>query len=273
MLSDLPTAYKGYYPFRLACPSFIYPAGYADNVRRLCACVDEIELLLLESPPEGLPRRSEINELASLAAAGDIVFNVHLPTDVSPGDARTNVRTAAVDSLLRVIDLARPLAPISWTLHVPFTASPLDAAAGLSGWQDRVRESLERLLAASGLPAGTIALETLHYPFEYLEAVLEKTGCAICLDTGHLMLREESCRDFYRTCQERVMIMHIHGVAQGKDHLALNRLPEARAREIGCILHGFRRSVSLEVFSLGDLAASLICLDRIWHNFPKSDNE
>jgi sugar phosphate isomerase/epimerase len=272
MTADLPTAYKRRYPFRLACPSFIYPAGYADNVRGLCACVDEIELLLLESNPECLPRPFEISELAALAAAGNIVFNIHLPTDVSPGDSRRTIRTAAVDSLLRVIDLARPLAPTSWTLHLPFSASSGDRDDAPAGWQDRVRGSLDRLLAASGLAAEVLALETLDYPFSYLDPVLQAMGCSVCLDTGHLMVRGESCREFYASYQERIILLHVHGVDGARDHLALSRLSENQAGELGGILSRFRSSVSLEVFSPADLSDSLICLDRIWRKYSQSDN-
>ncbi|MEW6079035.1 MAG: cobamide remodeling phosphodiesterase CbiR [Thermodesulfobacteriota bacterium] len=272
-MSDLPTAYKGRYPFRLACPSFIYPAGYADNVRRLCACVDEIELLLLESDPRSLPRPAEIEELAALATTGEIVFNIHLPTDVFPGDDRATVRSAAVDALLRVIDLARPLAPTSWTLHLPFIASPGESSADPAGWRDRVRGSLTRLLKASGLPAEAIALETLDYPFYYLDPILQDLGCSVCLDTGHLMVREENCRELYRTFRERVIILHIHGVDRGRDHLSLDRLSPDQTGELSGILRDFHHSVSLEVFSPDNLSASLIYLDRIWRNFSKSDNE
>ena len=45
----LENSYKGQYPFRLGTTSFIYPAGYADNVTLIGPCVDEIELLFFES--------------------------------------------------------------------------------------------------------------------------------------------------------------------------------------------------------------------------------
>lgn len=272
MTAELPTHHKGRYPFRLACPSFIYPAGYVDNVRRLGGCVDEIELLLLESAPECLPRRFEINELSILAQDYEMAFNIHLPTDVAPGSDKPGADDIAVDSLLRAIDLSRPLKPLSYTLHVPFPESS-DNAENLTAWQHRVRESLKRLLDESGLPADLIAIETLDYPLHYLDTVIRELGFGICLDTGHLMVRGEDCRQFYQTCQQRVIIIHIHGVDNGRDHLALDRLSEARTREISHILRGFRRSVSLEVFSFDKLSASLDYLDRIWQNLSQLTDE
>jgi hypothetical protein len=70
-------------PFPCACPSFVYPAGYVDNVRHLAPHVDEIELLFFESRfADSLPSRALIRELAQLARSGDITYNVHLPTDI-----------------------------------------------------------------------------------------------------------------------------------------------------------------------------------------------
>ncbi|MFW6236790.1 MAG: hypothetical protein ACOC3F_00200, partial [Desulfosudaceae bacterium] len=63
MNQPLPVAYKNRYPFALSCPSFIFPAGYSENVRRLGSCVDEIELLFFESRPDSLPSPVEIREL------------------------------------------------------------------------------------------------------------------------------------------------------------------------------------------------------------------
>lgn len=272
MRPDLPTRYKGRYPFRLACPSFIYPAGYVENVRRLGACVDEIELLLLESTPDCLPAKREIDELSLLGNDCSLTYNIHLPTDVSLGADDPDPGNAAVDALLRAIDCSRPLTPVSYALHVPFAGVPGDLKS-LSVWQDRVRKNLERLLTESGLPGRAIALETLGYPLEYLETVIRELDFSICLDTGHLMVQKAPCQAFYQAFQQRIIIIHVHGVVNGRDHLALDRLSTVQTREIGHILKHFRHSVSLEVFSGQDLAVSLDCLDRIWKNLSKSNND
>ena len=48
---------KNVFPFALACPSFVYPAGYVDNIRHLAPFVDEIQLLFFESRPVKTCRR------------------------------------------------------------------------------------------------------------------------------------------------------------------------------------------------------------------------
>jgi len=60
MYPSLPKSYKGLYPFKIGTTSFIYPAGYAQNVKMLGPYVDEIELLLFEGAPDSLPSTQEI---------------------------------------------------------------------------------------------------------------------------------------------------------------------------------------------------------------------
>ncbi len=272
MTDALPTRHKGRYSFRLACPSFIVPAGYAENVERLGPCVDEIELLLLESAPENLPSAVEIEKLRLLGHDNAIVYNVHLPTDISPGADDPGLRDRAVEGLLRAIDRARPLTPVSYTLHIPLTASA-DEADYLSRWRHQVGDTLEQLLAKTGLPSRSLSVETLDYPLDYLDSLIREFDLSICLDTGHLMVRGADCRLFYRTWQERINILHLHGVHHGRDHLSLDRLSAVQAREIGIILADFNHSVSLEVFSLNALTASLDCLEGIWQNLLDKEND
>lgn len=268
---EITTAFKKHYPFRLACPSFIYPAGYADNVNRLGECVDEIELLFFESGPGDLPAAAEINELKSLGRDREITYNIHLPTDVSLGVDHAAEGDAAVEALLRTIDLSRPLAPVSYTLHIPLEAAAMNDA-GLAGWRNRVRDRLRRLLARCGLPSRHIAIETLDYPLEYLDTVIREFDLSICLDTGHLMVRGEDCRKAFATDPERVIIIHTHGVENSRDHLALHRLSPEHTRQLQSIIQNFKHSLSLEVFSRDALVASLDYLDRIWRNPAESDH-
>jgi len=86
MYPSLPKSYKGLYPFKIGTTSFIYPAGYAQNVKMLGPYVDEIELLLFEGAPDSLPSTQEIKKLLSLSKEFDLTYNVHLPTDISLSD-------------------------------------------------------------------------------------------------------------------------------------------------------------------------------------------
>lgn len=265
MSTVLQQSYKGAYPFRLACPSFIYPAGYVENVQQLGAFVDEIELLLLESAPDCLPARADFQQLKTLAADLEISYNIHLPTDISPGAADASERACAVDALLRTIDEASLLSPTSYTLHLPYAGSTSSGRVD-PAWQDRIEDSLHELLTASGLSPEVIAIETLDYPPHFLDRLLDRLALGICLDTGHLMVAGHDIRPVFDAHQHRLPMIHTHGVCQGRDHLGLDQLDEQQTATLLSILREFHGSLSLEVFSLPALAASIDYLGQKWHN-------
>ena len=124
-----------------------------------------------------------------------------------------------------------------------------------------MRESLVRLIAAVGSPAG-ISVETLDYPLEWLAEVIDDLGLAVCMDVGHLLLHGREPAEVMRRFASRISILHLHGVAAGRDHLALDRLRPSAAEDVLKVLSGFKGIVSLEVFNFDDLAASLNWLEE-----------
>ena len=59
-------------------------------------------------------------------------------------------------------------------------------------------------------------------------------------------------------------MLHLHGVENGRDHLALDRLSEQLASTVLQILKKFTGVVSLEVFSFEDLSSSLNFFENHW---------
>ncbi|MFZ5563951.1 MAG: cobamide remodeling phosphodiesterase CbiR [Thermodesulfobacteriota bacterium] len=257
-----PVSYKGVYPFSLACPSFIYPAGYAENTRRLSGLVDEIELLFFQSAPESMPDPDEIEALKNIGHNGDVVYNVHLPIDISIAGADAAEGRRAREAVIGLYDRVRELSPVSWTLHVP-----MDAAEPRSSrqWADRACGRIEEVLACRRIPSRSMALETLDYSPFILGDIAERLDCSICLDTGHLMARGIDCKTVFDALKDRVTIVHAHGVSQGRDHLALDRLSPSQQKDMGHILQSFRGTFCLEVFCSDHLFSSMDCLNRLWH--------
>jgi sugar phosphate isomerase/epimerase len=245
----LPRSLKRAYRFRTAAPSFVYPADYVPNARRLAPFFDEIELLFFEST--GLPPRHTIAELAAIGAAEGLGYNVHLPTDVSIADPDPAERDRALDALRRACDLASPLRPSAYTLHAPG-----GLAAGRNRWMEHGRQGIAALAAAVGDPA-QIALETLDYPPEWLGGLTSGLGVSVCLDVGHLLLQGRDPAAVAAQLAPAVTVIHLHAAAAGRDHLALDRLPEPAVAQVIELLAGCRAIVSLEVFSLAALAASM----------------
>jgi adenosylcobalamin phosphodiesterase len=263
MYPRLEKSYKRRFPFRIGSPSFIYPADYVPNVKRLGPYLDEIELLLFESAYDGaLPSADTVRDLALLAGDLDLTYNVHLPTDVFLGDEDHTVRQTAIDTLLRVIDLTAPLAPTTTTLHL-MPSPDAGASSGLGSWQDRLRGSLEKLVS-TGADPGKISVETLDYPFAWVDGIVADLGLSVCMDLGHLLVHGYDMPSLFDRHRDRVTIVHLHGVVGKQDHLALDRThPDALAGIMG-VLRGFAGTVSMEVFSFDTLVASLACLEALF---------
>jgi sugar phosphate isomerase/epimerase len=251
--TPLRTPLKRTFSFSLACPSFIYRAGYTENVRLLAPFVDEVELLFFESRfQDSLPSPALVAELEALGREGDIAYNVHLPTDIFPGHREAAERSRAVTVLREMVRRCMPLAPTTFTLHLNRDPSEPDDRR----WQEHCITAVETVLA-DGLPARRISVENLDYDFTRAAPVVEALDLSVCMDMGHLMVRDESPAAFHGRWRERIAIVHLHGVDGDRDHLPLDRLAPDRLRAALALLHGFRGTLSLEVFSREALDASL----------------
>lgn len=262
--TPLPRSYKNQFSFSLACPSFIYPDHILPNVSMLAPFVDEIEVLIFESAPaKHLPPENDIRQMAALAKNQQISYNVHLPTDVNITDAVPGRQKKAIERILAAADRARPLAPVTWTLHLPFEENSTDTGT-VQKWQKRAIDALERLLVRSGIAPRHISIENLDYPPEWMEPVAEAMDVSVCLDTGHLLEYNFDILETFELFRPRITILHLYGdVAAGRGHLGLHRLDARHVPAVSRILEGFCGTVSLEVFSFNDLSKSLPALEGL----------
>lgn len=269
----LTRSHKNAYPFRLASTSFIYPDHIIPNVEMLAPYLDEIELLLLESaPPESVPSKHEIETLARIASDTGITYNVHLPVDIDLGHFSAAVRQQAVEVICRIMELTAPLTPSTHTLHIDCECSAhlsetsADTTADrLLRWQERVHQSMLQLMAR-GISGRSLSVETLMYPFEWVASVIADFDLAVCIDMGHLILRQIDPEDIFVRYRDKAAIVHLHGVYQGRDHIALNRLPLPELDHVMGMLKGYEGVVSLEVFAYDALESSLKFLAEYWQN-------
>jgi sugar phosphate isomerase/epimerase len=269
MYPALPKSYKGVYPFKIGTTSFIYPAGYAQNVTMLAPYLDEIELLLFESAPDSLPSTNEIKKLLSLSIEFDLTYNIHLPTDISLSDPEPSIRYAAVETLKKVMDLTASLSPSTYTLHLSYDEKGLETER-IKKWQDRVYRSVGQFIATDINPE-TISVETLTYPMEWVENILNDFNLSVCMDLGHLMVYGFDMETMFNRYCDRTPIIHLHGVENHKDHLPLNRLSKEKSKIVRGILKRFTGVVSLEVFSYPHLKDSLPFLEKLWDKSLDND--
>lgn len=259
----LPKSYKAAFPFRISAPSFIYPASWMDNIQRLGPYLDEIELLFFDSAhSRDWPSPKEIETMARLAEKHAITYNVHLPTDISPGCLNEPLRQKAVDTLLGMYRLLEPLDPTTSILHLP-TDGPLDNDRMRMAWQKRVEKSVMQLMT-SGISPDKLSVETLDYPLEWAAPVIEKWDLRVCLDVGHLLIHGYDWREEFEKWSPRINMIHLHGVSGNHDHISLDKLEDPLRSAILDQLASYSGTVSLEVFSFEALQKSLICLEQFF---------
>jgi sugar phosphate isomerase/epimerase len=255
---------KNMFPFRLAATSYIIPATIPHNLRFLGSHVDEVELVLFESRGgSNLPSRAEILEIMRLGKAFDITFNVHLPTDIFLGDADPHVRQESQHTVFRFYERTLPLNPEVYVLHLDSKNADGRKNSNWNAWLDRMSESVARLLDG-GMNPRRLAVENLEYPMEIVLPIIDSFGMGVCLDIGH-MLRYgyHLARQLDHLLEESIMV-HLHGVKDGVDHLGVEWIPEEQWRLICRALKSYRRGVSLEVFSLDHLISSLERIRQSW---------
>ena len=255
----LPRSWKHRYPFRLGTTSFIYPAGYRENVARLGPYLDEIELLMFESQPSSRPTEALVHDLRQLEATHALTYNIHLPTDLDLTHPDEHVRHQSCRVLKAFVTTLTPLNPTVYVLHLP-PPDQIHGGKDLLVWQRTAENALECILK-TGLPHRRMALENLFFPFEWLTPLVEGFDLGVCLDIGHLALQKADLEGFLVNYGHRIVITHLHGLYQGEDHAPLGGLPQGYRPLLTEWLGGFGGSVSLEVFGFEPLLSSLNRLD------------
>ena len=261
--------------FRLGTTSFIVPDHIIPNVIRLGPFFDEIELLVFESfPLDVLPSKEDVKTLLSLSRDLNLTYNIHLPTDVSLSNESARKRQMAADTLLSVMDRFAPLNPSTHTLHLDMpqgVRQEMGNSEKMENWVNIIYKGLNTLLSGISDP-GIISIETLDYPFRYVEPLINEFRLSVCLDAGHQILYGHDFIQTFDTHKSRIPLIHLHGVdcsgAKKRDHKALYALSEDQIGNIQKLLEPFKGVVSLEVFNLENLNRSLQVLSRCFHDIP-----
>jgi len=247
--------------YRLGATSFVYPAGWLENVEKLGPHVRDVELLFFDiEGPGGLPDARELAGLARCRAQFDISYSLHTPLAASLASANESRRRAGVELVLRAVDAASVLTPETVVLHVYLGDREHDERPrDLGAWRERAARSFDEL-SASGLDLSRCAVELIDYDLRLLDEVLAHYGLAIALDVGHLHRDGARLDDVVTHFLPRTRIVQWHGTdPSGRDHRSLSYVPLADARWLLRTLHNAQYSgvLTLEVFRPDDFAASL----------------
>ena len=255
-------------PFRLGTTSFIYPDRWLGNVERLAGRVDDVEILLFE--PGGGPGAAELAALAAWKPRAQLTYTVHTPLDVSLASETEALRLQSIDRVCAAIELARPLAPEGYIVHVYLGDRERDTPpADRAAWRHRAAGSLAAIVARGTAPA-ELAIETLDYDFAELEPVIAELGLSVAIDVGHLDRDGRDERAVVERNLHRTRSIQWHGVdPAGRDHRSLAHYPAAKARWlIDVLVERYRGVVTLEVFRETDFEDSLALVHRLLGRQP-----
>lgn len=176
---------------------------------------------------------ASVAALAALRAERGLAYTVHLPLwSVEPSTPLAPVRRGSVRALVDAVRAAEPLGPEVYVLHATgalaaefsrMAASEPVRELLMRLFQARARESLEALLAETGLPSRRLAIETVEFPFDLTLELAEELDLSICLDTGHVLVGfcgPIELFDALERCLPRLAEVHLHdGPWQGPDRV------------------------------------------------------
>jgi sugar phosphate isomerase/epimerase len=253
---------KGEFPFRLSTTSCVISESILDNLRLLGPHLDEVELVFFETDTQtNLPSFQNIRDMRQAAEDLDITYNVHLPGDLFFGDPNPSLRTRFQETALRFYERTLSLTPTLYILHLDSRRADGVPEPDSHAWTDRMAGSLSELVK-EGLDPAQVAVENLEYPLDRLMPFVAQMGLKTCLDIGHLIRYGHDLQtQLDRHLSQSVMI-HLHGVHQGVDHLGVQWILPEDWKMICRALADYTGGLSLEIFSLEDLAASLDRLQK-----------
>ena len=250
--------------YRLGATSFVYPAGWLENVQRLAPRVQDVELLFFDiEGPCGLPDSEELAGLARCRAQHGLTYCLHTPLAASLASADEARRRAGVASVVRAVEAAGELQPENIVLHVYCGDREQDERPrDLQAWRARAARSFEEL-AAAGVALSRCCVELIDYDLRLLDDVLRRFELGIALDVGHLHrdgLSRQLLAELVQHFLPRTRVVQWHGTdASGRDHRSLAHVPRDDARWLLRTLHeaDYRGVLTLEVFRPNDFDESL----------------
>ena len=259
---------KGGFPFRLSTTSCIIPDSILSNLLLVGPYLDEVELVFFETRngETNLASLQDIRDMRLAAEDLNITYNVHLPGDLFFGDPDPSLRAGFRETALRFYERTLSLDPTLYILHLDSRRADGIVEPNLFAWADRVEESLSALVK-DGLDPDRVAVENLEYTLDRLMPFVEKTGLKLCLDIGHIILYGHDLQTQLDRYLSKSAMIHLHGVRKGVDHLGVQWISPGDWEMICRVLAGYTGGLSIEIFSVEDLAASL---DRLQKSILKN---
>lgn len=186
--------------------------------------------------------RSEAAEgLKELHEKEGITFSVHLPFmgGVNFTTSIDSIREASVGVVADIVEQCSPLEPITYVLHI---SGLLEDLMGVGLRDETVIETYLSCAADSVakiarlIPPSRLCIENLEYlPFDKVLPLVERFDTKVCMDVGHIKLRNEDIGDFVAKYGKRLGQVHLHGVTKRLFDKRVTVLDDHQGLESGLI--------------------------------------
>ena len=231
--------------FKIGSPSYVFPAGYVENVSYLVEReVEDIQLFLYDSMnDDGFFTEENLMSIEYLIKHSNTTLSAHMQANLDIFTDEGFERSLAYVKKV-FVDIER-LSIEGFTFH-------FDILEGKS-WEEHSdgdktfvedRHILFFKAIKKDYPEKSINLENVSTPISALDRVISEVGINYCIDIGHIIKQGYSL-DEVRARLDRTTTIHIHGVKEidgkRKDHLELNDSPE-----IFSLLEDFNGVVTIE---------------------------
>ncbi len=227
-----------HFPFTVAAPSFVIPAGAAENSRFLAEYFPEICLLFFET--EACLQYNDF-DLPSDLTNLSVSWHVHLPIDLPWHFGLDSVW----DKLTRLMDKAKYLSPRAWVLHPPTEPNMLLPLAARMKDMD--------------IDPADILLENVEE--SNLCSMWDEAragGYSTCLDLGHIIAYGQHPVLELPDLWDTVRMLHVYAPINGGRHTGLGHLDQNGKKMLHDMLKRFQGdTLTLEVFDETEIFDSL----------------
>lgn len=215
------------YPFQVGVTSLTEPMQ--DEIANLRVAREmgfsHVEVTL--EYPRSLPVRSALKtEMLRHREKYGMTYTIHLPLSLHMTDVNPLTREASLQTLDHIFREMEEIGPKAYVLHVsPFFltgGTPLGRAFDLRLHEERLEgawDSLARLCQI--IEPRKVAVENLYHELRFQEEMIREFDYSVCMDVGHLLMNADDPYIFYHKYRERIKVIHLHDVVNGRDHQQL----------------------------------------------------
>lgn len=262
------------FPFSIGVTSLTYPMrDLLYNLQQIPDPFDTVEITL--DYPDTLPLTVEMqSRIKDILEKKELNLTIHLPLSIQMTSANPHIQDASLRSLEEAFTSTERLSPKAYVLHVsPFFltgSSPVGRAFETERHMNRLRaakRTLDRL--RNMMDPAKIAIENLYHNLYFEEDFILEMGYSVCMDVGHLLLNKGDVYLHFNRFQDRIKVIHLHDVVDGRDH---NPLGTAESQlDLDALLQlmaasEYSETVILEQFRPEHIRASYEFLKTTWHN-------